>query len=70
MLGKKPKGIWGGTFHSIANRFMRMYAKTFGLKPNYTIMDETDAKGLMKLAIDKADVKDLEERKNRRYSEG
>ena len=49
---------------------MRMYAKTLGLKPNYTIMDKTDAKGLMKLAIDKADVKDLEERKNRRYSEG
>ncbi len=62
LLGKKPKGIWGGTFHSIANRFLRMYAKTLGLKPNFTIMDETDAKGLMKLSIDKAGVKDLEER--------
>jgi len=62
LLGKKPKGIWGGTFHSIANRFLRMYAKTLGLKPNFTIMDETDAKGLMKLSIDKMGVKDLEER--------
>lgn len=62
LLGKKPKGIWAGTFHSIASRFLRMYAKTLGLKPNYTIMDETDAKGLMKLSIDKADTKDLEER--------
>ncbi len=62
LLGKKPKGIWGGTFHSIANRFLRMYAKTLGLKPNFTIMDETDAKGLMKLSIDKTGVKDLEER--------
>ena len=62
LLGKKPKGIWAGTFHSIASRFLRMYAKTLGLKPNYTIMDETDAKGLMKLSIDKADIKDLEER--------
>jgi len=62
LLGKKPRGIWAGTFHSIANRFLRMYAKTLGLKPNYTIMDETDAKGLMKLSIIKADVKDLEER--------
>ena len=44
LLGKKPKGIWAGTFHSITNRFLRMYAKTLGLKPNYTIMDETDAK--------------------------
>ena len=39
LLGKKPKGIWAGTFHSIASRFLRMYAKTLGLKPNYTIMD-------------------------------
>ncbi|MBY9009706.1 MAG: ATP-dependent helicase [Candidatus Lokiarchaeota archaeon] len=62
LLGKKPKGIWGGTFHSIASRFLRMYAKTLGLKPNYTIMDETDAKGLMTLSIEKADVKDLEEK--------
>jgi DNA helicase-2/ATP-dependent DNA helicase PcrA len=62
LLGKKPKGIWAGTFHSIASRFLRMYAETLGLKPNYTIMDETDAKGLMKLSIDQADAKDLEER--------
>jgi len=62
LLGKRPKGIWGGTFHSIANRFIRMYAKTLGLKPNYTIMDETDARALMKLSIEKANVKEIEER--------
>ncbi|MFX1375896.1 MAG: ATP-dependent helicase [Promethearchaeota archaeon] len=62
LLGKRPKGIWGGTFHSIANRFIRIYAKTLGLKPNYIIMDETDAKSLMKLSIEKANVKELEER--------
>ncbi|MFW9874600.1 MAG: ATP-dependent helicase [Candidatus Thorarchaeota archaeon] len=62
LLGKQPKGIWGGTFHSIANRFIRMYAKTLGLKPNYTIMDETDSKALMKLSIEKANVKEIEER--------
>ena len=62
LLGKKPKGIWGGTFHSIASRFLRMYAKTLGLKPNYTIMDETDAKGLMKISFEKVDVKDLDEK--------
>ena len=58
LLGKKPKGIWAGTFHSLANRFMRIYAKTLGLKPNYTIMDETDSKGLMKIAIDQSNTKD------------
>jgi DNA helicase-2/ATP-dependent DNA helicase PcrA len=39
-----------------------MYAKTAGLKPNYTIMDETDAVALMRLARDKSDVKEIEER--------
>ncbi|MCK4287134.1 MAG: UvrD-helicase domain-containing protein, partial [Candidatus Lokiarchaeota archaeon] len=43
LLGKRPKGIWAGTFHSIANRFIRKYAKTLGLKANYIIMDETDS---------------------------
>ena len=62
LLGRRPKGIWGGTFHSIANRFIRMYAKALGLKVNYTIMDETDAKALMKLSIEKANVKEIEER--------
>ncbi len=62
LLGKRPKGIWAGTFHSIANRFIRRYAKLLGLRTNYTIMDETDAKALMKLSIEKANIKEIEER--------
>ncbi len=62
LLGKRPKGIWAGTFHSIANRFIRRYAKMLGLKPSYIIMDETDARILMKLSIEKANVKEIKER--------
>lgn len=62
LLGKRPKGIWAGTFHSMGNRFLRKYAKTLGLKPNFTIMDQTDSKGLMKLAINQANIKEFEER--------
>ena len=62
LLGKRPKGIWAGTFHSMANRFIRIYTKTLSLKPNYTIMDESDANTLMKLAIDEINVKEIEER--------
>ncbi len=62
LLGKKPKGIWAGTFHSMANRFIRRYAKTLGLKANYTIMDQTDAKALMKLAMEEVNISELEER--------
>ncbi|MFO8020052.1 MAG: ATP-dependent helicase [Promethearchaeia archaeon] len=62
LLGKRPKGIWAGTFHSIANRFLRQYAKTLDVKPNYNIMDETDAKSLMTLSIEEANVENLENR--------
>ncbi len=62
LLGRRPKGIWAGTFHSMGNRFLRKYAKTLGLKPNFTIMDQTDSKGLMKLAINQANLKEFEER--------
>ena len=49
LLDIKPRGIWAGTFHSIANRFLRQYAKSLGFKPNYVIIDETDANLLMKI---------------------
>ncbi|MFX1274208.1 MAG: ATP-dependent helicase [Promethearchaeota archaeon] len=62
LLGKRPKGIWAGTFHSIANRFLRIYSKKAGLKPNYTIMDQSDAKALMKLSIGSANIKEINER--------
>ena len=62
LLGKRPKGIWAGTFHSLANRFLRIYSKIVKLRSNYTIMDESDAISLMKLVIDKANTKEINER--------
>jgi DNA helicase-2/ATP-dependent DNA helicase PcrA len=35
--------IWGGTFHSIANRLLRIYCESAGLSPDFTIMDRSDA---------------------------
>ncbi len=62
LLGARPKGIWAGTFHALANRFLRIYSKKIGIKPNYIIMDETDAVALMKLSISQANVQEVEER--------
>jgi len=62
LLGKRPKGIWAGTFHGIANRFLRQYAKRIGFKTNYTIMDASDSVALMKLAMDRSDIKELGKR--------
>jgi DNA helicase-2/ATP-dependent DNA helicase PcrA len=39
--------VWSGTFHSIANRILRLYAKHLGLHPSFTLIDRTDAADLM-----------------------
>ena len=41
------KRVWGGTFHAIANRLLRMYALPAGLTPDFTIMDRTDSEDLL-----------------------
>jgi len=39
--------IWGGTFHSIGSRILRLYAKHLGLDPNFTVLDRADAADLL-----------------------
>jgi DNA helicase-2/ATP-dependent DNA helicase PcrA len=39
--------VWGGTFHAIANRLLRMYAQPAGMAPDFTVMDQSDAEDLM-----------------------
>jgi DNA helicase-2/ATP-dependent DNA helicase PcrA len=43
--------IWGGTFHHIGNRILRRHAPLVGFQPNYTILDQEDAKSLMETCI-------------------
>jgi DNA helicase-2/ATP-dependent DNA helicase PcrA len=39
--------VWSGTFHSVGNRILRLYAKHLGLNPNFTVLDRSDAADLM-----------------------
>jgi len=41
--------VWGGTFHSTANRLLRTHAKPLGLRPEFTILDQGDSEDLMNL---------------------
>ncbi len=52
LLGKKPKGIWCGTFHHIANRSLRRYAKELGYTKDFFILDEEDSRSLIKASFD------------------
>ncbi len=39
--------LWSGTFHSVGNRILRLYAKHLGLSPNFTVLDRGDAADLL-----------------------
>jgi len=39
--------VWGGTFHAIASRLLRLYAQPAGLSPEFTIIDRSDAEDLI-----------------------
>ncbi len=39
--------IWGGTFHAMAARLLRLHGRAIGLDPSFTILDRCDAEDLM-----------------------
>ncbi len=41
--------VWGGTFHAIANRLLRIYGTALGIAPEFTVMDQSDAADMMNL---------------------
>ena len=40
-------GLWGGTFHHVANRLLRKFGNRIGYPPDFTILDSDDQKSLM-----------------------
>ena len=48
--GGAPDRVWGGTFHAIAARLLRIHARDIGMQPDFTIVDRGDAEDLMHVA--------------------
>jgi DNA helicase-2/ATP-dependent DNA helicase PcrA len=44
--------IWGGTFHAVANRLIRVHAQALGLSPAFTVLDQADGADVMNLLRD------------------
>src|SRR3989475_3909449 len=47
IVGKKARVSWSGTFHSIANRLLRLHASAVGLDPSFTVLDRCDSADLL-----------------------
>ncbi|MGQ0831506.1 MAG: ATP-dependent helicase [Microthrixaceae bacterium] len=43
---------WAGTFHAVANRFLRRYGRAIGLDPAFTVLDAADAADLLAMLRD------------------
>ncbi|HVM64313.1 MAG TPA: ATP-dependent helicase [Acidimicrobiales bacterium] len=41
--------VWGGTFHAVGHRLLRVHARRLGLDPMFTVVDEGDATELIAL---------------------
>lgn len=48
LVGKAGKGIWIGTFHSIALRMLRRDGDLLGLPANFSVIDQDDRLGLLR----------------------
>ena len=44
--------VWGGTFHAVANRLLRVHARPLGLTPGFTVLDQADGADVMNLLRD------------------
>lgn len=49
LVGDSVGGMWGGTFHHMANRILRRHSPSLGYGNDYTILDQDDAKSLVKI---------------------
>jgi DNA helicase-2/ATP-dependent DNA helicase PcrA len=55
LTGTEPGRFWGGTFHSIGHRALRMHGETIGLPRSFTILDAEESEGVLRDAVDEAD---------------
>jgi DNA helicase-2/ATP-dependent DNA helicase PcrA len=56
LLGHELPSLWGGTFHSIGNRFLRKHAPLLGYQRDFTILDREDSKHLVSACIGEAEI--------------
>jgi DNA helicase II / ATP-dependent DNA helicase PcrA len=64
LTGVPRRAFWGGTFHSIGQRMLRMHGEPLGIQPNYTIMDQSDAESLLTDVIRGIDPYFLKDKNN------
>jgi DNA helicase-2/ATP-dependent DNA helicase PcrA len=53
MTGRRDAGrVWGGTFHALGNRLLRLHGRALGLPPTFTVLDQSDGADVLNLLRD------------------
>ncbi|MCC7067752.1 MAG: ATP-dependent helicase [Burkholderiales bacterium] len=55
LTGIEPQRFWGGTFHSLGHRALRIYGEAIGLPRTFTILDADESESLLKQSVEAAD---------------
>ncbi|RMG75028.1 MAG: ATP-dependent helicase [Nitrospirae bacterium] len=58
LIGRKPSGLWGGTFHHVGNLILRRHASVIGYSEGFTIIDREDQKELMDSCLGELGLED------------
>jgi ATP-dependent DNA helicase UvrD/PcrA len=57
-----PGRVWGGTFHAVGNRLLRIHGRALGLTPDFTVLDQADGADVMNLLRDELGYSSRERR--------
>lgn len=55
LTGRDPRQFWGGTFHSLGHRALRMFGESINLSKTFTILDADESESMLKQAVDSQD---------------
>ena len=56
VLDRRCQEVAGGTFHSFANKTLRRFGSLVGIKPDFSILDRSDAEGLISILRKELDI--------------
>jgi DNA helicase-2/ATP-dependent DNA helicase PcrA len=62
LINLNIKNLWGGTFHHIANRTLRIHSKLLAYNNNFTILDQGDSRELLNTCVADLGFKTREKR--------
>jgi DNA helicase-2/ATP-dependent DNA helicase PcrA len=60
--GSRVGAVWGGTFHAVANRLLRLHGRAIDLDPAFSVLDQADCTDLLQLIRAELGLADRERR--------